>query len=499
MSLPMEQNGEGEIEVANVVGGDEKQEEVTMGDTTVNEGGESLDKDKEKVEDDAGAGVNSGDKIQDAEDDEMILVKTVGTVKQNRIYYIIAPWTMPTCIWTDIQDNIKWIGHPGKKLTEVVEQITDLLSRSEPSNILVLSLQDFIGNTNQDVIERVLDDITRKAMGSVHRLAWCCVFYVPQLERVWSRTTGVNQHIRLCNLNMNQAPCNLHKKMLVSVNKGRVFYIRPNLFTEWVNKTGVGETLNHAGLLRVKELVNIYCVNGFTDDERPPSQPVSRDVEPPPLFLSRGYSKNPQMMEFIRQSGLRQPSRPQSARGYNQQQEPGSRNRSLSSVGPPRNQDNRGRPRVKVQDNGLRWEEEDDLTVEERRVKRRLDIKNKLDSRRLGPDVDELAGRLRDLRLKGVKDSQRSRQREKNLEGKVRDLEREVNEKDRRIRDMKDRLRESRDSDRRNRDLKQENREKADKVRRLSGDLAEMRKEMEAWRTAYEKICEVVDGKRRRK
>lgn len=301
---------------------------------------------------------------------------------------------------------------------------------------------------------------------------------------------------------MNMPPCNLHKKMLVSVNRGRVFYIRPNLFTEWVNKTGVGETLNHAGLLRVKELVNIYCVNGFADQERPPSQPVSRDVEPPPLFLSRGYSKNPQMLEFIRQSGLRQPSRPQSVGGRVQQQGAVNRTRSVSNagrMGPPRNQETRGRSRVKVPDNGLRWEAEDDLTMEERRQRRQQDIKNKLDKRRFGPDVDELSGRLRLLRLKGVKEGQRSKQRERVLEGKVRDLEREVNEKERRIKDMKDRLRESRDGERRNRDLKQENREKESRIKRLRGDLNEMRNEMEAWRAAYEKISEAVDGKRKRR
>ena len=431
------------------------------------------------------------DVVEDARDDELILVKKGGKLDENKMYYIIAPWTMPTCIWTDVQDKILWIGHPGKKLSEVVDQITALLAQENPCNILVLSLQAFIGDTNVEALEKVLDDITRLAMGSIHKLAWCCVFYVPQLERVWHRTTAVNLHIRLCNLNMDQAPCNLHKKMLVSVNRGRVFYIRPNLFTEFVNESGVGETLNHAGLLRVKEVVDLYCANAFGDQPRLPSQAVPGDVEPPPLFLSRGYSKNPKMMEHIKQAGLRMPSRPQSATG-------GGRNRSNSAgrVDPPKNY---SRGRTKVKSNGLVWTEEDDLTAAEIREKRQLEARKKLEKRRAGPDVDELAGRLKDLRLKGVKDNQRSKRREKFLEGRVKELEREVNENERRMRDQRDKLRELCDSDRKIREVKQEMKEKDNKIRRMKNELAEVRKEMDAWRDGYEKICEVLDGKRRRK
>lgn len=457
-------------------------------------------KEVEKVNNDASKMIQfNKDVVNDVEDEEMVLVKKGGKIDQSKMYYIVAPWTMPTCIWTDKSDKVKWIGQPGKKLVDVVESLTKLLQEELPSNILVLSLQEFIGDTSFGTIERVLDEITRMAMGSIHKLAWCCVFYVPQLERLWSKVTEVNQQIRLCNLNMDQAPCNLHKKMLISVNKGRVFYIRPNLFTEFVNKTGVGETLNMAGLVRVKEVVDLYCENAFGDEPRLPSKAVPGDVEPPPLFLSRGYKDDPNMQEFIRKSGLRMPSR-QFLQARKQAVQP--RNKSLpkklESSG-TRNQEARGQPRVKIPDNGLRWTEEDDMTVEELEAKRQLEGRKKSEKKRLGPDMDDLQGRLRQLRLRGVEEGKKARSKEKYLEGKIKSLEREINEMTRKLREQKERLREHRESDRKIRDLKQEVQDKDSKVRRLRGDLEEMKEEMEAWRSAYEKICEVVDGKRRRK
>ena len=494
-TVAMETTGGAEVEVtAQQVQG------MEVGDGQVGEGGNEGGIQQDSV----GSGK---DVIHDGKVDELTTSVSEGKLDDKWEYYVVAPFIMPTCIWEDETEKIIWLGFPELSLVEVVDKIKELLKRDIPTCILVLCWQKYVHNVNEDTLEKYITEVSKLAMDSIHKLGHTTVYYVPQWERVWNKTTSVNLKIRVCNLDAGLPPCNLHKKMLVSVNKGRVFYIRTNLFAEYLNGTGVGETLSYAGLARVKDTVKTYCKLGFVDMERPPSKIVPGDVEPPPLFLTRGYKDKPEMMEFIRQSGLRQPSRPHSLnrRNQGQAQLQGQRTRSVSSAGrmePPRAQVARGRTKVKPNTN-VEWTSEDDLTEGEIRTREFLERKKKIDRKVYGPDAEELASRLKDLRLQGVQERKGSQNKVRALERQVKELREDCNEKERKLREQRLRLREYRDSERRIRDLKSDIRDKDDTIRRLRNDRDMAEAESALWQDAYEKISDAVDGKsdgkRRRK
>ena len=120
-----------------------------------------------------------------------------------------------------------------------------------------------------------------------------------------------------------------------------------------------------------------------------------------------------------------------------------------------------------------------------------------------GLDAEELASRLKDLRLQGVQERKGSQNKVRALERQVKELREDCNEKERKLREQRLRLREYRDSERRIRDLKSDIRDKDDTIRRLRNDRDMAEAESALWQDAYEKISDAVDGKsdgkRRRK
>lgn len=417
-------------------------------------------------------------------------------------YVVIANHHLPECLFDKEKEKAKWLAWPELNLNATTEKIKEILKSNTPKNILVLAYQKFVGHVDVTTLEKHLNEISRLAMESIHQLAFGCFYYVPQFERVWSMYTQLNMHVRLLNLNMGLSPCNMHKSFLISYNKGRVFYVRPNLFAEYIKESGVGETLSYAGYVRVKDSSLKYLYKAFEEEDRPVSQALAKDVEPPPLFLSPGYKSKPSMQKFIKESGLRQPSRSNMVGSGERVERVGrsSRSRGQSWRGRGRGRRNysnvtRNGDRVKIKSNEDQWTAEDDMSEDELKEYRR----RKLNRYRNGPDADELASRLKELRLKGVKEGQKSRQKENSMARKIRELEKELNEKEKKIKEQRDRLRENRDNEKRIRDLKDDIRDRDKKIRGLKDELVDAQRGMDDYRDAYERLCDGIDNKRRRK
>ena len=451
----------------------------------------------------------------------------------NKEYLIVSYHYLPECLYDGDREKGNWLAWPELGLNATTEKIKELLKSEEPKNILVLAYQKFVPTTNVSTLEKHMNEVSNMALGSIHNLAIGNIYYQPQFERIWDRKTTLNQHIRLLNLNSGLSPCNIHKRFLVSFNKGRVHYVRPNLFAEYVKGTGVGENLSYAGYARIMETGFKYLYNAFEPMERPVSKAIAAEVEPPPLFLTPGYKNIEGMMKHIKEAGLRQPSRPKgneeatksqdrgrpvsrgrgnSFRGRGSSRRGGQSRGGSSRGGASRGGASRGgasrggssrggasrvepKRREKVKDNGLVWTEEDDMSGEELREHRM----RKLEKRRLGPDADELADRLNELRLKGIKNDQRNRQKENNMSKKIKTLEKDCNDKDKTIKDLRYKLRDGRDNDKKVRDLKESVKDKERKLRSLRNDLEDAEQELKEYRSAYEKICDEMDNKRRRR
>ena len=471
---------------------------------------------KEEVEAMEESGAENTDKVEEADDD-----KTDFNGERKTI--VIAPFEMSELIWKDDELQVFWFGFPDLNINAMTVQIKKILKTEEPLNIIVLAYQKFISINDVTTIEKHLNEIASLAMDSIHNLGISCMWYVPQEERIWEKNTQLNHHIRLLNLNMDMAPCNVHKNLLFSVKNGRIHYVRPTCWKEYVEGTGVGRNLSLAGLTRVKESVLMYANKAFTGEERPASKPIAGDIEPPPLFLTQGYKDDKKMQDFIKKSGLRQASRqglglgvknnqgqtvarPFSARGH-------PRNRSVSArgrpMGPPRDQSFRGRSdTVKSQkSNGVkeaskkvdkievpkkkdekievpkkrkeddRYDDrsetdrmddtDEDMTEEERRTKYYLEEKG-----RRQPDLEDLSEKLEDMRIKGLQLSKRNREKFEGFERRIKELRDEVYEKDKKIKDQRDRLRDSRDNEKKIRMLNDKLRDKNDRIRTLEGQLA---------------------------
>lgn len=424
-----------------------------------------------------------------------------GVVPESEVeYLVVAHHTLPDCIFDKEKEKAKWLAYPDLNLNAITEKIKEILRSDKPKNILVIAYQKFVGTVDVTTLEKHLNEISRLAMDSIHQLAIGCFYYVPQFERIWNQNTQLNMHVRLLNLNMGLSPCNIHKNFLISYNKGRIFYVRPNLFKEYVDGSGVGETLSSAGYVRVKDTSLKYLYKAFEEQERPVTQALAKDVEPPPLFLSAGYKNKPNMQKLIKDSGLRQPSRSRMVGTGDRRASAGSNTRSRGQSWRGRGRRNynnsaRTGERVKVKSNEDQWTAEDDMSEDELREYRR----KKLNRYRYGPDADELASRLKELRLKGVREGQQSRQKESNMGRKIRTLEKELDEKDKKIKEQRDKLRENRDSEKRIRDLKDDIKDRDRKIRGLKDELIDAQRGMDDYRDAYDRLCDGIDNKRRKK
>ena len=347
------------------------------------------------------------DLVEDG-DDGLGEAKNIIGMDPNKEYLVISFHHLPQCLYDGDKEKANWIAWPELGINATTDKIKELLRTDEPKNILVLAYQKFVHNTNVTTLEKHLNEVSKMAMESIHNLAIGNFFYVPQFERIWDRKTALNQHVRLLNLNCGLPPCNVQKRFLVSYNKGRVHYVRPNLFTEYVKGSGVGETLSYAGYVRLMQVALKYLYNAFEEMERPVSRAMAGDTEPPPLFLTPGYKTNVVMQRHIREAGLRQPSRPRVASEEPEVVKPAPANRGRGRFrgqgaaraattnrgrGRYRGQDRRyatrsqSRVREKVRDNGLEWTKEDDMSADEWREYKM----KKLEKRRFGPDADKLA------------------------------------------------------------------------------------------------------------
>lgn len=519
---------EGEVEVAEKM--DETEEESRK---------------EEKIEESLGQGENDSGMQEDEEE-----------FKGERKTIVIAHFEMSNLIWKDEDLQVFWFGFPDLNINAMTVQMKKILQSEEPLNIILLAYQKFITINDVTTIEKHLNEIASMAMDSIHKLGISCVWYVPQEERVWETNTQLNHHIRLLNLNMDMAPCNVHKNLLFSVKNGKIHYVRPTCWKEYVERTGVGKNLSLAGLTRVKESVLMYANKAFTGEPRPASKPISGDIEPPPLFLTQGYKGDKQMLEFIKKSGLRQASRQglglgvknnqgqTSTRSFSARGHP--RNRSVSArgrpMGPPKDPPFRGRsetvksqrpeardtrseskkddkievPKKRNKENEApkktnelprkRSEEDrraesekiddsdDDMTEEEKRTKYYLEEKG-----RRQPDLEDLSEQLEDMRIKGLQLSKRNREKFEGLERRIKELKDEIYEKDKKIKDQRERLRDYRESETKIRNLNDKLRDKNDRIRTLEGQLARADVDNDEWRKAYERMSEDSWGQKRRR
>ncbi len=260
--------------------------------------------------------------VQTEEDINMILIddvqevtKGLGNLKtatneaepmdsSSPIVMIIAPFLMPRTILDPEESGIQWVGLPNESIDSVTNRILEELKEKDPQKpkwITVCAYQPYTIVHSSALIEKHLAKITRAAMDSkLHKLSLATFYHIPSQEKFWDRISMLNQHLRLMNLDMGRTPNNVHKGLLFSWNKGRVTYIRHSCWTERMNMTGVGSTLNAEGLSRYKNflLKNIH-EGGFKDLGDQLIRATGGDGSPAPLFLTKGYKGNEKMMGFI--------------------------------------------------------------------------------------------------------------------------------------------------------------------------------------------------------
>ena len=228
---------------------------------------------------------------------------------------VIAPFVMPPTVLNQQETNIKWIGIPRVTIDSVTNRVLQELKERNPQKPKWLSIcayQQFISTHDSSTIEKHLTKITRAARDSkIHKMSLVTFYFVPEEENLWEKTAQLNQHLRLMNLDNGLNPNNAHKALNYSFNKGKVCYVRFECWTERMNESGVGATLNFAGLQRYKNyILKFIHGGGFLDTEGPLVRAVSDEGCPAPLYLTKGYKGNVAMLEFIKKKGLRMPQKP---------------------------------------------------------------------------------------------------------------------------------------------------------------------------------------------
>lgn len=426
----------------------------------------------------------------------------------NKKYVVVGHFLMPGVVWSDETTGIAWIGLPAADIRSVTDYIKTLLTANTPTNIVVLVYQTFIGNTEVSVIEKHLNEVVQAAMNSgIHQIVIPTMYHVPIQERAWEKVLAINQIIRLLTLDCGRPPLNLHKTFLRNLARGKVQYVRPELWAEYVNRQGVGSTPSWEGLKAAKNSILKYCyAGGFEDLRRPMSKCMAPDMTPPPLCFTYEYKHNEDMMAFIKREGLRVPARPagdqqvrstarQETKTFKAPMPPTTKRTSSTSsaknIGWKTKEDVMSRSPGKWskpdlnKKNQEQFESDEDLTDVEKRTKRFLEEKG----RKRSPSVstEELAAKLEKLRVDGKNQSKRSRIKYERFEDKIKELKKKIKKMDEN---------ESK--------LEEELEEKEKKIKKLQKELARADVDADEWQEAYERLADECDrncddGKRRRR
>ena len=402
---------------------------------------------------------------------------------------ILSGFSLSRALWKDEEETEKWITMQGKEIEHVTTSILAMMDREVPTNFVVLVYQSFVGVEDIVTLEEHMSQIQIKANSSeLHELVIPTIFNRPIDERIWGSISALNQHIRILCLDMGRPMLNLHKAMLSSSNNGKIQYIRPQMWHEYQNRTGIGATLSFEGLTMIKNYLKKYLNGGgFEQRDRPASKVVAPDMVPPPLCYTNGYKGNDQMMDFIKEAGLRTPARPTG----NQKQKVTKKAVPMdkSTPTPQSTREKRGREEIaKAARKRLDLSSDDDVTEEERRTRRFLEAKKKLGKKR-GEDTDSLTKELNNMRIEGIKASKRSREKYENFEKKIKDLEGKISEKDKRLKKLNE-------NEKRLVRLEDKLDEKYEVIKKLRADLAEADVEIEEWKEAYEEEKEARDDER---
>ena len=236
------------------------------------------------------------------------------TVSHEPNYIVISPFCMPENILDSKETGINWIATPRISIDSVTNKILSELKERDPKKakyMTVAAYQQYIATHDTATIESHLTKIMRAAADSkIHKICLATFFHTPEEEKLWDRVCTLNQHLRLLNLDLGLPPNNVHKSLTFSFNKGIVCYTRYDVWTERMNETGLGNTLNHEGLNRYKNYIVKYIRDGGFNYNGPPVKAIGGDTPPAPLCFTRGYKGNPKMMKFIEEKGLRMPAKP---------------------------------------------------------------------------------------------------------------------------------------------------------------------------------------------
>lgn len=466
--------------------------------------------------------VDKATEVKDKECEPTKKAEEKALLNGDKRYVVVGHFLMPGVVWDEEATGISWVGLPATDIRSVTDYIKTLLSTSTPSNIVVIAYQTFISSVDVQVIEKHMNELVLASANSgIHQVVFPTMYHVPVQELSWPKVLAMNQVIRLLTLDCGRPPLNLHKMFLKNLAKGKVQYIRAELWAEFTNKQGVGSTPSWEGLKVVKNGVLKYCYSGgFEDIARPMSKCMAPDMTPPPLCFTYEYKHSEEMMHFIQKEGLRVPARPTGAGNTGapsggirptarQQKRKGnvqtfktpppptpSSSRRTSSVSStqgigwktkedvasksPVSWTNKRKDSVDQQDNS-----DNDLTEDEQRTKRYLAEKG----RKRSPSVatEDLAGQLEKLRVDGIKQSKRSRIKYERFEDEIADLKRKVRKMDENEITLKD-------------DIK----EKDKKIKKLQKELAKADVDADEWQDAYESLRDECDrnndgGNRRRR
>ena len=453
---------------------------------------------------------DGGEPVGNGDEDE-------GEPELDIITYVIGPFYFDSAVWVDEREGAKYIAMPAMSITQATTKIRSMLKSKVPANFIVLVYQAYVENTDLTTIESNLSDLVQSAMrNDHHKLVITSCWFVPVHERNWEKVNALNAHIRLLNLDMGMQPLSLQKALLCNNPNGKIQYIRPKMFAEYVNRIGLGESLSVEGMEKIREYILKYIEGGaFEDTEKPASKAVVPDSIPPALCFSNGYKGDAVMMEFIKDKGLRTPVRtsslprsraeagtsgagPSDSRSVSAKRpanpnkrihEPRFRERATANAISRRNL-KFGQPE-KTNKEPITWNEEDDLTEEEKLTKIYLEAKKKLEIKK-GPTAEDLTKQLKTMRLEGIKASKRSREKYEEFEADIRKLKEELKEKDRKLRKLNEK-------ELKIEDLKDQLDEKYDDLKRLRRDLEHADSEAIEWKEAYDQLNEEKNGRKKRR
>ncbi len=198
-------------------------------------------------------------------------------------------------------DHISLVDHTIDEATEI---ILCELRDPEPRRISVACYQSYLGTHSvQEIMDQLAIIAAAAQQSNTHKIVFCSTVFLPEQQPLWGDQCKLNFEVRRLCFTLKRPSIALHKVALLLLPETKGCLVKKSCFTEAMAGTGLGVSLAHETINKMKLWIVKYHGAGFRDNAPLGWRMTVYDMRPVPLQHTVGY-KNPSMVGFLRRQGM---------------------------------------------------------------------------------------------------------------------------------------------------------------------------------------------------